>query len=216
MNRTIKYLMLSDVFFSTGLGLVEPILAIYIKDDLAGGSIFSVGIASTIFLLTKSIIQLPIGKYVDKHNHKYLFLIIGSLLITVKPFLYIFTNHIYWVYFIQFIYGLGSALAFPSWLGLWSTHLDKNQESFEWSLYSTTTGIALAFSAAIGASVAQWLGFQATFLIVGSFSIIGCLTLLKMEYRKAREAKRIHRLEKERTFHQKVIKPGNGKADHVH
>jgi DHA1 family quinolone resistance protein-like MFS transporter len=205
--------MLSDVFFSAGLGLIEPILAIYIKEDLIGGSIFGVGIASTIFLLTKSIIQLPIARYVDKHNHKFFFLIVGSALIAIKPFLYIFTNHMYWVYAIQFIYGLGSALSYPAWLGLWSTHLDKNQESYEWSLYSTTNGLALAVSAALGASVAQWLGFQATFIIVGSFSIVGCLTLIKMEYKKEKHG--FSWKQKANEYRQTVIKPGEGKDTHI-
>lgn len=199
--------MFSDVFFFTGLGLIEPILAIYIKEDLVGGTIITAGFASTIFLLTKSLIQLPIARYVDRHNRKYLFLILGSALIALKPFLYIFTNHIYWVYFIQFIYGLGSALAYPSWLGLWSTHLDKNEESFEWSLYSTLTGIAAAISAALGATVTQLLGFRATFIIVGMFSVVGCLILIKLEYK---EKKRAHRAIKEIQYHKSSVKPGNG------
>ena len=52
MNRTLKLLILSDVFVFGGWGLISPILAIFINDHLIGGSIEAAGIASTIFLLT--------------------------------------------------------------------------------------------------------------------------------------------------------------------
>ena len=44
MNRIIKLLMISDVFVLTGFGLVQPILAIFIKDNLVGGTIFAAGL----------------------------------------------------------------------------------------------------------------------------------------------------------------------------
>ena len=36
MNRTVKLLILSDIFILTGFGLITPILAIFIKDDIVG------------------------------------------------------------------------------------------------------------------------------------------------------------------------------------
>ena len=45
MNRTIKLLMISDIFVITGFGLIDPILAIFIKENLTGGTIFAAGFA---------------------------------------------------------------------------------------------------------------------------------------------------------------------------
>jgi len=59
--------------------------------------------------------------------------------------------------------------------------LDKQKESFEWSLYSTLTGLGTAATAAIGAALAQFVGFAATFTLVGVLSLLGCLVLLKLE-----------------------------------
>ena len=53
MNRTMKLLLLSDIFVLTGFGLIQPILAIYINDgEIAGGNMLTAGIASSLFLLT--------------------------------------------------------------------------------------------------------------------------------------------------------------------
>lgn len=181
MNRVIKLLMISDIFVITGFGLIEPILSIFIKENLIGGSVFAAGLASTLFLITKSVVQLPFSKYVDSHDHKIKWLIFGTFVIAVVPFIYIFAKDVKFIYLAQILYGIGAGLAFPTWLGLWSTNLDKKHESFEWSLYSTTAGLGVAVTATIGALIASKFGFAYTFGMVGVMSLIGVLILFKLE-----------------------------------
>ncbi len=181
MNRTIKLLMLSDIFVLTGFGLIEPILAIFIKENLVGGTILAAGLASTIFLVTKCLVQLPFSRYVDQQENKVKWLVVGASLVTLVPFIYIFANHVYFIYAAQFLMGIGSGLVYPTWLGLWSTNLDKQHQSFEWSLYSTLTGLGTAATAAIGAAIAEYIGFIYTFALVGIMSLWSCLILLGLE-----------------------------------
>lgn len=181
MNRTIKLLMISDIFVLTGFGLIEPILAIFIKEDMIGGTIFAAGLASTLFLLIKCMVQLPFSRYVDSHDDKVKWLMLGTFLIAIVPFIYIYAEDMTFVYIAQAIFGLGSGLAYPTWLGLWSTNLDRKHESFEWSLYSTLTGLGTAATAAVGAAIAEFMGFFYTFSMVGIMSLIGCFVLLGLE-----------------------------------
>jgi MFS family permease len=186
MNRTIKLLILSDIFVLTGFGLIDPIFGIYLNSNLVDGTIFSAGLASAIFLVTKSIIQLPFSRHVDKFGdlNDIKWLIIGTCFIASVPFLYIFATNIYWIYIAQFLFGIGSGLAYPAWLGLWSTHLDRKKESFEWSLYSTIVGIGTAIAAAVGGAIAQYVGFIATFVIVGILSLLGCFILIHLRFQE--------------------------------
>ncbi len=181
MNRVIKLLLLTSIFTDTGFGFVEPILAIFINEKVVGGSILTAGIASSIYLVTKSVIQLPFSRYVDGHDNKVFWLKIGTCLSAVVPFIYIFANNIYFLYLAQFVYGISSALAYPTWLALWSLHLDKKRESFEWSLYSTTTGVGTAITAAVGGAIAQFVGFRASFVVVGVLVVIGSFILMRLE-----------------------------------
>ena len=128
----------------------------------------------------------PFSKYVDSHSfqERIRWLIIGSFFIVLVPFIYIFAKHIYTIFFAQIVFGIGSGLAYPTWLGLWSTHLDKRKESFEWSLYSTLIGLGTALTAAIGAASAQFIGFNFTFAIVGAISFIGFLMLFELDRRR--------------------------------
>lgn len=173
MNRTIKLLTIADIFILTGFGLISPILAIFIKENIIGGTILTASLASTIFLIVKCVIQLPFSKYVDKHDHKIKFLLIGIFLISFVPIIYLFAQDIKMIYLAQIIHGIGAGLAYPTWLGLWSTHLDKKHESFEWSLYSTVVSIGTAISALIGGVIAQTLGFKYAFFFVWLMTIIG-------------------------------------------
>lgn len=200
INRTIKLLMLSDIFVGTGFGLIEPILAIFIKENISGGSIFTAGLASTIFLVTKSIVQLTFSRYVDRHDDKVRWLIIGTFIIAAVPVVYIFAFNILFIFFAQLLYGIGSGLAFPTWLTLWSTHLDKKHEGFEWSLYSTSVSLGTALTAIIGAALAQFAGFTFTFLAVGLMSLMGCAILFQLlQDEHAHEKKiRIHQYHRKR------------------
>ena len=205
MNRTIKLLMISDIFVITGFGLIEPILAIFIKENLIGGTIFAAGLASTLFLVTKSIVQLPFSKYVDSHKDKIKWLILGTFFIAMVPFIYIFANHVKFIYLAQIFYGVGSGLAYPTWLSLWSTHLDRKHEGFEWSLYSTLTGLGTALAAIVGAAIAQFIGFSYTFVLVGIMALIGCFILFSLEQKKhkLKNIKELHYHKRRKLIHKK-------------
>lgn len=181
MNRTVKLLMLSDIFLITGFGLMGPILAIFIKEGIVGGSIFAVGLASTVHIIVKSAVQLPFSRYVDSHKDKLKWLIIGTFAMCTVPFIYMSATHISHIFLAQIILGISGGLAFPTWLGLWSRNLDKKHESFEWSLYSTLTGLGTAATAAIGAAIAQYFNFRVTFIFTGILALIGATILFSLE-----------------------------------
>ncbi len=208
MNRTVKLLMISDILIFTGFGLIAPILAIFIKDNLVGGTIFAAGFASTLFLITKSAIMLPFSKYVDRSENKIKWLIIGTFIISLVPWIYIFSKHIYFIYAAEILHGIGSGFAYPTWLGLWSTHLDKKQESFEWSVYSAGISIGTAITAAIGAAMAEFVGFTITFLVVWVMSLAGCAVLFFLERKNGKK----HKPEiKDYPKRSKATNGGNGK-----
>lgn len=97
------------------------------------------------------------------------------------PIIYITADSIFQIYLAEIIYGVGSGLANPNWLGLWSKNLECGQESFQWSIYSTSTGLGTAATGTIGAASASFLGLATTFLLAGILCLLGCLTLIVLE-----------------------------------
>ena len=114
MNRTMKLLLLSDIFVLTGFGLIQPILAIYINDGgVTGGTMLTAGFASAIFMFTKSMVQLPFGHYVDQSARQDEVADLGTLLMAIVPVIYV--RHKASTRFIwqRLVYGLGSGLSLP-------------------------------------------------------------------------------------------------------
>jgi len=162
-------------------------MAIFIKDHIAGGTIFAAGIASALYLLVKALVQIPFSRYVDNRENKVKWLHIGTFLIVTVPFQYLFAKNILSIYIAQIIYGIGAGIAASAWLSLWSTHLDKHHEGFEWSVYSATVGLGTALSAFLGATLATYMGFKFTMFIMGTLSFIGLIVLLYVENKNYNE-----------------------------
>jgi MFS family permease len=181
MNKTLYVLWFSDIFILTGFGLATPILAIFITNNIVGGTILTAGIASALYMGVKAVVQIPFSKYVDCHEDKVKWLWVGTFLIATVPFQYLMAKNINAIYIAQAVYGIGAGIAASAWLSLWSTHLDKNHEGFEWSIYSATVGIGTGVAAFLGGVLATYFGFNTTIIAMGILSVMGFLVLLYLE-----------------------------------
>lgn len=180
VNLVIKILILSDFLIWSSNQLLAPIFAIFITDKIQG-SIEVVGIASAIYLITKSIFEIPIGVYIDKSKSEkddLLTAIFGTLLTALVYFLYIFIADVWQLYLLQALMGLSAAVAFPGWYSIFTHHVDRGREGLEWSLYDVSLGIGMAAAAALGGFIAETFGFNVLFFIVGLFTLSGSLFLL--------------------------------------
>ena len=178
INRVIRTLVLADFFVNAGFSVFAPVVAIFITRQIAGGTIEAIGFGAAIVQLCKVIVELPLSKFLDRNHGEYddfYSLIIGSTLIAIVPFAYLFAHSISHIYLIQAMYGVGIAFTVPPWYTIFSRHLDKMHESFEWTLDSISIGLAAAGAAALGGIIAQRFGFNLVFILGGVFAIFGGL-----------------------------------------
>ncbi len=185
INKIIKILILSDFIIISGFGFIAPIFALFLTDKIQGGTIETVGFASAIYWLAAVLTRLPIARYIDKtktEKDDFYFMIFGSILISVVPFLYIISAKIWHIYAIQMIYGFGYSLRLPGWYGMFTRHIDKNHEGYEWSFDSLVSGVGSGITAALGGVMAVKLGFNALFILIGVVSIIGTAVLIFLYY----------------------------------
>src|SRR3989338_6944885 len=183
VNSVIRYLVIGDFFVNAGFSVFAPILAVFITRQIAGGTIATVGFAAAIVQIMKVIVELPVSKILDKNHGEYddfVSLIFGSTLIALVPFMYLMASETLHLYLIAAIYGTGIGFVVPPWYAIFSRHLDKFQESFEWSLDSISIGIAAAGAAAIGGILAEKFGFHFVFVICGLLAILGGAIQLKI------------------------------------
>lgn len=183
VNKIIRILVLGDIMFFSAFGLIGPIFAIFVTNQIAGATIATVGFAATINLLVRALLQMPIARYIDRHKGEkddFIFMVAGSTLISIVPFAYFFVSTPLHLYLAQAVLGVGGALANPGWYAIFTRHIDKGKEGTEWTLENVGIGLVSAGAAALGGIMAERLGFYNLFLIVGILSLVGLIIQISL------------------------------------
>jgi len=185
INKVIKILISSDFVLNSGWGLLGPVFAIFLVEKIAAGSSIEgakiAGFAALIYWLLKSILQIPIGHYLDKnHGEKddFWFMVLGTFLAGLSPFGFLVSSSAWHIYVLQALHALGMALVVPSWSAIFTRHIDKGREAFEWGIESTSLGLGAGLGGAIGGIMVALFGFKIIFILVGTLTIISALLLL--------------------------------------
>ena len=178
INKIIRTLISADLVFLSALGLITPIFAIFVTEQIQGGDVRVVGFAAAIYWIIKSLFQIPIGRFLDKKKGErddLYVLILGYIVVALVPFGYIFSRLPWHIYILEGIYGLGMAMALPSWAAIFTRHIDKGKEAFEWSIESTAYSFGAGVTGAIGGILVSKIGFNAVFIMVGFIALLGAI-----------------------------------------
>ena len=182
INKVIKVMIASDVALLTGFGFISPIFAIFIAQRITVGNTVEAakiaGFAMAIYWGVKSILMVPFGKYLDKirgEKDDLYFVIIGNILAAGAVFGYIFSYLSWHIYVLNGLYSLGMAMNIPGWTAIFTRHIDKGKEAFEWATRSTVIGIGAGIAGALGGVIAAKFGFNTLFIGVGIFVLVSAL-----------------------------------------
>lgn len=185
INRVIRFLIYSDFVLQSGWGLLGPIFAIFIVQKITNGDVIYAakvaGFSSLTYWIIKSILQIPIGRYLDRnHGEKddFRFMICGTFLTGFVPFGFMISSQVWHIYVFHVLHAVGMAMVIPSWSAIFTRHIDKGREAFEWSVRSTSLGLGAGIAGALGGIIAGLYGFTVIFVLVGSFTMIATFLLL--------------------------------------
>lgn len=180
INRIVKYLILADLAFWTGWGLVTPVFPIFIVERI-GGTALSVGIAVAVYWITKSLLEYPSGLFLDHRKgdgDDYLFLVCGALLASLIPAFYIYVKDIWNIYVLQFFYGVGMAASISGWRAIFTRNIDKGHEAADWSLDDAVLGFGTGVSGFVSGYLVYKFGFEPSFIIATALGLISVIFLL--------------------------------------
>lgn len=185
INKVIKVLIGSNVILNAAWGFLAPVFAIFIVQDIVGGSVAEAakvaGFSSLVYWTVKSSLQIPIGRYLDKnHGEKddLWFMVIGTFLAGLTPFGFMLSSQSWHIYASQILHAVGMAMMVPSWSAVFTRHIDKGEEAFEWSVNSTSLGFGIGITGALGGVIAALFSFNIIFVLVGSMTILSALLFL--------------------------------------
>jgi MFS family permease len=179
INKVIKVYIYWDIVINSAWGLLGPVFAIFIVQKIAVGNLALgaeiAGFASLFYWMTKAILQIPIGHYLDRnHGEKddFLFFVLGTFLTGLVPFGYLVSSLPWHLYVFQIIHAVGMSMVIPSSYAIFIRHIDKGREALECGIDSTFLGIGVGITGAIGGLMVASFGFQAIFILAGLFTII--------------------------------------------
>jgi MFS family permease len=181
VNKIVKFLILADIAFWTGWGLVSPVFAIFIVEKIQGGTALVVGIATAIYWLFRSILVLPAGRLLDKYigeKDDYLFLVIGNLIAVLVLIGYVFAIHPWQIYVLQAFYGISMAMGLSGWRAIFTRNIDKGKEASEWALDDTSLSLGTAAAGIMSGLLVTKLGYSFTFAIAAFLCFLSVLLLL--------------------------------------
>jgi DHA1 family multidrug resistance protein-like MFS transporter len=180
VNPVVRFLIISDTVVIGAAGLLGPIFALFVEDFIVGGNEAVAGVAAAIFLFTKSIMQIPVAHVIDKikgEKDDFWFMFIFSCLAALVPLAYLFIDTPMQLYIVQFFLGLFVAFTFPTYMAMFTRHIDKKKEGTEWGIYFTLVDLTSAAFAAVGGYMAAAEGFNTLIIVVVVLSLFGSLLL---------------------------------------
>jgi len=183
INRIIKYLILSDLIFWSGWGLISPIFAVFVVEKIQGGTVAVVGLASAIYWILKSILRIPIGLFLDSRSGEeddFWFLFFGLIISSLVPFGYLMVSYPWHIYLLQVLFAIGMAMALSGSSAIFTRHIDRGKEATEWGVDATLVGLGIGIAGALGGLIAASFGFGALFVLVGILGITAAVVLLSI------------------------------------
>lgn len=186
MNVVIRLLIMSDIVWMGATGLLGPIFALYVVDFIPGADAAVAGTAAAIYLVTKSLLQVPVATIIDKirgEQDDYWFLICGSLTAALVPLSYLFISTVAQLYLVQFILGAITAVTFPSYMAIFTRHIDHTREGTEWGVYFTLVDMSSAVAASVGGVMSTYLGFHTLIITMVCISLFGASLLIPIRKR---------------------------------
>lgn len=185
INTVIKILVVSDILILGAAAMLAPLFAIYVEKFIEGGDVVVVSISLAIFLICRSIAQIPTAMLIDRlkgERDDYVLLIVFSLVMSFIPLLYLVVKTPLQLYAVQLLMGLSTAITYPTFMAIFTRHIDNQKEGTEWGVYYTMTDLGSAALAVVGGYLTERYGFPTLIVAVTIISVLGSLMLIPVRY----------------------------------
>lgn len=181
IGRIIYFLTTADILLVSASNLIMPLFAVFVTREVAGAGVETVGFFTAIYWVSKSVFQVPVAWFLDRtegESDEFYAMIIGYLISSGVAFGYLAVSTVWHLYALAAVVGLADALGVPSYLSIFSRHLDHAKENIEWTLRSVGVGIAAAGTGALAGILIQRFGFHIVFIFGGILSAFAAINLV--------------------------------------
>ncbi len=186
VNQIVRAYIISESFVWSAWNLVIPILAIFVVDNIKGGSVQTAATAYSIYLITRVVFELICGKILVRTSDrkKYTIALVGIILLGFSYLFFSISQSISTLLIGYMIAGMGLGLSAPAKNALFSIHIEKNKEASNWSIADAVTFGCMALAATLGGFFQSVYGFHILFAIAAFINFLGAIPFILFIYKK--------------------------------
>ncbi|HHX66185.1 MAG TPA: MFS transporter [Chloroflexi bacterium] len=187
-NRILLAMMAQVFMVSLGIGLVGPIMPLYAQSFGVGAAM--VGGLVTAFGIARIIVNVPVGRLVEKIGRKPL-LVGGPLLTSTAALLMGLSTQFEHLIFWRFLQGLGSAAQMTAAMVCLADITTSENRGRIMSRYQGSMLVGASFGPTLGGLVGEHFGFRAPFFVYSAltFSAVIWALLVVPETRRYTQLK---------------------------
>ena len=177
LNPIVKSFIVSETFLWAAWNTNAPIFSIFAATQIPGGSAEVAAFVFSVHILVRVVFELASGRYLSQSSEtkKFITAIAGTSLLSIAYLGFSYTQTAIQLYFFAGLTGMGLGIATPAKNSLFSLHLDKSKESFEWGMYDATVFMAMALAAIVGGFIATNYGFPLLFQLAAVVNAIAII-----------------------------------------
>lgn len=185
----LSALTLNDAAFWGSDAFVGVIFALYIIQNIEGGSAIHVGLIFGLYRAVRALASIPIGRYLDEnkgHIDEYYSLLSAGLLVGLTYMALFFSTDLWHIYIGIILIALGHALDINAWRILFYGNIPENSEGQVIGVYETVIQIIYGLAIIVAGFVGEIFGFEWTLFFAGVFTIFSSIILLTVHGKSKR------------------------------
>jgi predicted MFS family arabinose efflux permease len=170
MKPNIKLLLASSILIHSGVNLLAPLYAIFIKN--IGGTLFDAGATIGFYAILRAALYFLFSRLGEHTLSRKQMISAGYFIFFVAYVLYIFASRPLHVFGIQALLALGEVIINPSWSAVIAVSLDKGKERRIYSDFYGYRSFFEGMAAIAGGFFAMQFGFDLVFMVMASMALI--------------------------------------------
>ena len=180
--RAFGILWFAMFVIGAGLGMVVPILPVFVRD--LGASGIWLGLAFSGFAVTQTPMTPIVGRLGDKFGRRP-FIIFGLIIYVIVGVGFAAATNYYEVAFYRMVMGMGAACMFPSAFGTVGSLAPEGQEGRYMGLFMVSFTAGFGIGPMIGGILADAFGRDITFISLAGSALIAIILVATLMPRSA-------------------------------
>ena len=182
MKRSAKMLLFASSLWYFGEGLFGPLFAVF--SEKIGGDLLDITWAWSLYLFVTGLFYIIIGKIFNRTVWKSKLIIVGYALNTLFTFAFLLVDDTTSLMWVQAGLGLAEAISTPAWDAAFSSEMEDTNDTYIWGIANGQSFIVSGIAIAIGGLIANYISFEALFILMGCIQLIATIIQARETFRK--------------------------------